>query len=406
MNVYLARQPIFTKDKKIYAYELLFRGGMENFFPDIDGDSATSRVLSSTFFSSDFQQIAGEKHTFINFTQGLISRRIPLIFPRQVTTVEILENVAPDEQFMECCRELVRGGYQIALDDFEYRQDLSELIGLADIIKVDLLSTPEDRIVQYVKRFSPLGCSFLAEKVETVEQFRWACEVGFTYFQGYFFSKPEVLSGTDIPSLKMNLLQVMSEAGKEGFSVDELDRLIERDVGISYKLLRYLNSPFFRRNTEIRSIRHAIMLLGEKGVKSFLSVIIMAELSQDKPDELLRSSVMRARLCEKLGHLSGMGGDPSLLFTLGLFSLIDAILDSPMEEVLKKLPLAKEIKIALLGGKTRLSEHLLLAKEYERGDWEAALARAAAMKLDLEKLPEIYIDALGFADALIETART
>jgi c-di-GMP-related signal transduction protein len=405
MKVYLARQPIFTRDKRIYAYELLFRGGMENFFPNIDGDSATSRVLSSTFFSADFQQIAGEKRTFINFTKGLISRRIPLIFPRQITTVEILENIVPDGQFMECCRELSREGYQLALDDFEYREDLAELIGLAHIIKVDFLSTPEDRIVQYVKRFANVGCSFLAEKVETNEQFRWACDLGFSYFQGYFFSKPEVLGGTDIPSLKMNLLQIMSEAGKEGFSVDELDRLVERDVGVSYKLLRYLNSPFFRRNTDINSIKHAIMLLGEKGVKSFLSVIIMAELSQDKPDELLRSSVMRARLCEKLGHLSGTGADPSLLFTLGLFSLIDAILDSPMEQVMKKLPLAGEIKRTLLGEKTRFSEYLTLAEKYERGDWDGVLSQASTMKLDLDKLPELYMDALGFADALIETAR-
>jgi c-di-GMP-related signal transduction protein len=405
MKVYLARQPIFTRDKQIYAYELLFRGGVENIFPNIDGDSATSRVLSNTFFSSDFQQIAGDKRTFINFTKKLIDRRIPLMFPNQVTTVEILENIVPDARFMECCRELAAGGYQIALDDFEYHDDLADLMGLANIIKIDFISTPQMRITGYLRSFSGNGTLFLAEKVETHEQFQWACDMGFTYFQGYFFSKPEVMGSTDIPSLKVNLLQIMSEASKEGFSVDELERLIERDVGISYKLLRYLNSPFFRRNTGISSIKHAIMLLGEKGVKSFLSVIIMAELSEDKPDELLRNSVTRARLCESLGHMTGKRVDSALLFTTGLFSLIDAILDCPMEQVLGKLPLAAEIKTTLLGDDTRLTDYLSLAKCYERGDWNAVLPLASALGLDQEKLPEIYIDALGFADALIDTAR-
>ena len=405
MKVYLARQPIFTGDKKIYAYELLFRGGVENFFPAIDGDSATSRVLSNTFFSSDLQQIAGDRRIFVNFTRELVSRRIPLIFPHQVTTVELLEDIVPDGEFMTSCREISARGYQIALDDFTYRDDLAELMGLSDIVKIDFLATPRDRIAKCLDRFAGLSFAFLAEKVETNEQFRWACDMGFTYFQGYFFSRPEVMGGTDIPPLKVNLLQIMTEAGREGFSMDELDRLIERDVGISYKLLRYLNSPFFRRKTEISSIRHAIMLLGEKGIKGFLSVIVMSELSQDKPDELLKSSVVRARLCEKLGLLNGRRTDPSHLFTLGLFSLIDAILDSPMEQVLRKLPLTGDIKSALLGEQNSLSGYLRLAESYERGDWDAVTAHAAAMGLDQESLPDIYLDALGFADALVSTAQ-
>lgn len=403
MKVYIARQPIFTRNKKIYAYELLFRESMENFFPDIDGNSATSRVLSSTFFSSDIEKITGGKRAFINFTRELIHRKVPLLFPMQTTTVEILETVEPDELVIECCRDLCAGGYQIALDDFVYRNSLDELIELADIIKIDFLSTGIDEIREYVKMLSKKKCELLAEKVETNEQFRMAREMGFSYFQGFFFSKPEVMGETDIPSLKMNLLQIMAEAGSDNFRIDELKRLIERDVGISYKLLRYLNSPFFRRRNEITSIKHAILLLGEKGMKSFLSVIIMSVLSQDKPDELLKASVMRARLCENLGLLQGKNIDPAELFTLGLFSLIDAILDSPMEQIMKKLPLAQEIKAALLEQDNRLSEFLRLTKEYEMGNWEEVFSGASSLGLETSRLPEIYLDALGFADALLET---
>ncbi|MRR36946.1 HDOD domain-containing protein, partial [bacterium] len=347
----------------------------------------------------------GGSRSFINFTKQLIDRKVPLIFPPEVTTIEILENITPDAQFTENCRELSKAGFQLALDDFEYDEALNEIIALADIIKIDFLSTSPDRIKNYVNTFMNRNCAFLAEKVETNEQFRMACDMGFSYFQGYFFSKPEVMDQTEIPTLKMNLLQIMSASTSDKFNVDELDKLIERDLGISYKLLRYLNSPFFRRNNEITYIKHAIMLLGEKGVKGFLSVIIMAEMSQDKPDELLRSSVMRARLCENLGRMDGKRIDPSELFTLGLFSLIDAILDSPMERVLQKLPLAQEIKNALLNENNRISDYLRLVEQYEKGDWNTVLSLSSRLGLDTEKLPEAYFEALGFADALLETTK-
>ncbi len=403
MNVYLARQPIFSREKTIHAYELLFRDGIANFFPDIDGSSATSRVLSSTFFSSDIEQITGGKRAFINFTPELIHLGIPQLFPPQITTIEILEDVHPDAPFLQCCAELSSAGYQIALDDFTYRRELLGLIQLADIIKIDFLNTDMDTIRRYVEVLSRNGCTLLAEKVETMEQFRTALDLGFTYFQGYFFSKPELMRETEIPILKMNLLQIMAEADNDDFRVNEMRKLIERDVGISYKLLCYMNSPFFRRLNEITSIKHAILMLGEKGIKSFLSVIIMSELSQDKPDELLKSSVIRAKLCESLGALKAGRTDPSQLFTLGLFSLIDAILESPMEHVLEKLPLSHEIKAALLDGKGFLSSYLRLAESYERGNWGEVISLGSALGIDTEKLPAIYFHALGWADALMET---
>nr|HPL87244.1 EAL domain-containing protein [Deltaproteobacteria bacterium] len=233
MNTYIARQPIFSRDKKIYAYELLFRDGMKDFFPDIDGSSATSRVLSSAFFSSDIKQITSGKKAFINFNRDLINQRIPQLFPSQVTIVEILEDVEPDGLFIENCRALSSKGYKIALDDFQYRRELDALIPIADIIKMDFQNTDPETLEQYVEMFSRKGYTLLAEKVETVEEFRKACSMGFTYFQGYFFSKPELVRETEIPALKMNLIQIMSEAGNDEFRINEMERLIERDVGIS-----------------------------------------------------------------------------------------------------------------------------------------------------------------------------
>lgn len=401
MQVYLARQPIFTHDKKIFAYELLFRGGMANYFPDIDGNSATSRVLSNTFFSSDIEHITGGKKAFINFTYELLELKIPLLFSSKTTTIEILEDVIPDKALIASCAEMSAKGYLIALDDFEYDPALEPLIDLADFIKIDFIKSTHDEIRDYIEKLSGKGVKFLAEKIETYEEFQTALDLGFTYFQGYFFSKPQVMQETDIPSLKMNLLQIMTEANKDDFRVSELQKLIERDVGISYKLLRYLNSPFFRRRNEVSSIKQAIVMLGENGIKRFLSVIILAELSYDKPDELLKSSIVRAKICESLAIKKGAGVDPSELFTLGLFSLIDAILDSDMKTVMKKLPLSEEIKRALLKRDNRHSEYLKLTESYEQGDWEAAAGSASALGIDMGVLPAIYFDALGWADALL-----
>ncbi len=403
MDVYTARQPIFTRSKEIFAYELLFRGGMENCFPGIDGDSATSRLLSNTFFTSSIEQITGGKRAFINFTRELLVRRIPLMFPPQVTTVEILENIVPDEKIIECCREFSSMGYVLALDDFTYTPEIEPLIDLSDIIKVDFMLSTKEQIEDYAARFSGNGKKLLAEKVETSEDFDKALQMGFTYFQGYFFSKPQIIREADVPTLKMNLLGIIAEIRKEDYQVGKLQKLIERDVGISYKLLRYLNSPFFRRQQEISSIRQAIVMLGEKGINQFLSVIILCELSQDKPDELLKSSVIRARMCESLGRLKGRGPDPSELFTLGLFSHIDAILDNSMENIMKKLPLSEIIKKTLTGLKTDISDYLDLTVSYEQAAWDRVALLSPALVIAQEKLPQIYREALGWADSILAT---
>ncbi len=400
MDVFMARQPIFDAHKEIYAYELLFRGSIDNIFPDIDGECATSRLLSNTFFTADIEKITDGKHAFINFTHELLIRGIPLMFPPEITTVEVLEDVRVDAALLESLTAIASQGYCIALDDFQYTPEMEPLITLCDIIKVDFrLSSPAE-ILGMVERFRASGIRLLAEKVETDEEFRQALSMGFTYFQGYFFSRPQVMKERDIPTLQVNLLQIMSETGGRDFSVPRLSSLIERDVGVSYKLLRYMNSPYYRRVCEITSIRHAIVMLGETGIKRFLSVIVLAELSQDKPDELLRTSLIRAKLCESLAGRGTFRPNPSELFTTGLFSLIDAILDDHMPSIMQKLPLSPNIKRTLLGRATPLSAYLELAVSYERGCWEEATRYAIRLDIPPGHLPALYLDALEWADGL------
>jgi EAL and modified HD-GYP domain-containing signal transduction protein len=398
MEVYVARQPIFKRDKKISGYELLFRGGMSNLFPDIDGDTATSKVLSSSFLTIGIEKITGLKVAFVNFTQDLLINRVPLMFPRERVVVEVLEDVEPEQDVIKVCREINRRGYEIALDDFFYKSNLDPLISSADIIKFDFRSTSFEEMEQHIKKLSKYGVDLLAEKVETYEEFNRALEMGFNYFQGYFFSKPEVIKGRDISSSNMLLLQVMAEANKQDFRFQALEKIIARDVAITYKLFRYINSTFYRTVTPISSIKQAIVMLGEKGIRRFVSLVAMAKLAADKPDELIRTSIIRARFCELLAEKSPSKVSPSELFILGLFSLIDAILDESMESLMEKLPLSDGIKGALVYDQGELRDYLRLTLSYETGNWQLVSNTAARLGLKEEDLPNCFMDALSWAD--------
>ena len=236
MEVYVARQPIFNKDKEIFGYELLFRESMSNFFPDIDGNTATSKLLHNSFFTIGIEEITGSKLAFINFTQELLINRMPLMFPRERVVVEILEDVEPQEDVVTACQEIAKRGYSIAMDDFFYKSELDPLIALTNIIKFDLRATSFEEMEGYVKNLANGDLRFLAEKVETHDEFNRALKIGCHYFQGYFFSKPEILKGRDFSGAQMNLLEIMTEANKENFSFQNLE-IWKKAIEIGDKLL-------------------------------------------------------------------------------------------------------------------------------------------------------------------------
>jgi EAL and modified HD-GYP domain-containing signal transduction protein len=401
MNVYVARQPIFTGRKSIHGYELLFRDSMVNSMPDVDGNTATSRLLSNSFFTLDIESLVGGKKAFINFTEDHLCEKTPFLFPSDKITVEILEDVNSCEPVINACHDMVENGYEIALDDFLYKSELEPLVALASIIKVDFRSTPIEEVRKLVDELRPYRVKFLAEKVETHDEFQQALEIGFEYFQGYFFRKPEVVTGKDFSPSKLSLLQIMAEVNREDFTFEKLEELILRDVSISYKLLRYINSAYFRRLCEISSVRHAIALLGQRETKRFISFMAMADLAHDKPDELIRTSIIRAKLCELLGSKGSSRIDKSELFTLGLFSLIDAILDEDMKDIMDRLPLSARIKRALVDGAGILSDYVDLISSYEAGDWDGVSELVEKMKLDEDTIPEFYLSAVGWADHTI-----
>lgn len=397
MDVFVARQPIFTIDKTISAYELLFRTGKTNHFPDIDGETATTSILSSSFFTIGIEKIAAGKMAFINFTEELLLKGTPQLFPQEKLVVEILEDVQPTPQIVETCRQLKEMGYKLALDDFVYSQSFAELLALSDIIKIDFRNTSSEKLVEMVAALQQYGCQLLAEKVETNEEFEQAVSLGFTYFQGYFFAKPEILQNKDLSASKMTLMQLISQINSEEFDVVKLENLVTRDVSVSYKLLKYLNSSYFGRIQPLSSVRQAISFLGENQFKMFVSLVATSKLAGNKPNELVRLAIIRAYFLE--GLATALQKDKNELFLLGLFSLINAMLNQKMETILKKLPLSESIITALRDREGELFFFLRLVETYESGNWIAFRYAQKKINIDSEKVVNIYLDALARADS-------
>lgn len=397
MDVFVARQPIFDINKKIYAYELLFRSGESNGFPDIDGETATTSLLSSSFFTVGIDKIGAGKLVFINFTEELLLNETPQLFPPDKMVVEILEDVSPGPEIVSACQVLKDKGYSLALDDFVYSKQFEELLHLSNIIKIDFRLTPVETLGEMVETLKQYNCKLLAEKVETYDEFHQAVELGFDYFQGYFFSKPEVLKNKDLSSSQGGMLRLISKINTEEFDVESLAGLVAQDVSITYKLLKYINSSHFSRLQPLTSIRQAITFLGENGFKMFVSLIATSKLSENKPEELIRTSIIRARFLEQIG--SQLKKDSSELFLLGLFMSIDAMLDQSIENVIGKMPLSDSLKEALVSRTGELYVFVRLVESYEAGKWVAF--RFAQKKLGLTDnlITKFYVDALAWADS-------
>ena len=398
MDTYIARQPIFDRKKHLFAYELLFRDGLSNCFPEIDGDTATSKVLSSSFLSIGIESITGGKRAFINFTQNLLTSEIPFMFPRQSTVVEILEDVNPVPEVIETCKKLSSDGYYLALDDFFFEAGMLALVKLVNIIKIDFRSTPIDKIKSLINNPQLAGIKLLAEKIETNEEFKNARDLGFAYFQGYFFSEPEIIKGKELAGSTLQLLNLIIEINKPDVNLEKLEKIIEHDISITYKLLRYVNSASIKRRAEISSIRKAVMIIGLDELKRLTSLISLSKVSVDKPDELIKSSCIKARFCEKLGQESTSLTKYNEIFLIGLFAHIDAILDQPMKEIMEKIPISKTISDALINGEGEAVKYLRLAECYERGEWNDVKQYAAQTSVDESVIPGIYIEACKWAD--------
>ena len=404
MEYFLARQPIFDTKKEVYGYELLYRGSIKNIYNSLDPDSATVDVIINTFIQEGILKIVENKKAFINFTKELIEKEFPSLLPKDIVVIEILEDIPPDENFLKIIKNLKNKGYIIAIDDFIFQEHLLLFVELADIIKVDFLELPlNDDRARVVKEFKKYNIKFLAEKVETIEDYNIGKELGYELFQGYFFSKPQLIKGRKIPENKIVYLQLINEASKPDLDFRKIEKMLKRDVSLPIKLLRYVNSPFFGFRSKIESVRHALALLGEKEFKKWISLISLVHLGGKFQEELIKLALTRAKLFEELSkHSSILLNYKDKLFLTGILSTVDAILQKPMEEILDDLNIADDIKEALLGKRNVLNEMIELAKAVEYSRWDEIDKFLIKYKINQKDFNSSYVNAIVWTQEILK----
>jgi EAL and modified HD-GYP domain-containing signal transduction protein len=385
------------RDLKVYGYELLYRSA-----PDadssagiIDGDKATAAVIEG-FQVRGIENITGGKKAFINFTQNLILGGIIPYFPSKSMVVEVLEAVEPCPEMIAALRSLKKKGYKIALDDFTYRPELKSMLALADIVKIDFLENVFTMRNFYAvcSHINLSKCLLLAEKVENRQVYEKARDLGCQLFQGYFFAKPSTVSEKTVVVSRLSALRLITETSRPEVDFDAVSDIIKHDVGLTYKILKLVNSSYFGVLQEITDIKRAIVFLGQRELKKWVSFVALTDMGDSKPPELIEMSLVRARFCELIASLLGMQSEGESFFLGGLFSLLDVLLDVSVDTVLEDILLPDTTQDALLGkpGPLRDALDLIVAKEH--GDWETMERFCEKLHVGSGDITELYAGSL------------
>ena len=402
VEAYIARQPIFKRDLSIFGYELLFRGGAsDKQYTDSDADQATSRVVMESFYSRGVESITGGKPAFINFTTRLLLENTATLFPKEHLIVEILENVAPTPEIVEACRELSRKGYRLAMDDFVYRPEYDPLISISRIIKFDFLNSSPKEIKKTIKKARLEKKWLLAEKIQTIEDFQVAVDLGFSLFQGYFFSKPVTLSAKALSPLKVSYISLLKEINSYDYlDYHKLAETIRNDVALSYRLLKLVNSAYYGLRTVVKDISQALTIIGTREIRKWIFMIALMGLSVDKPDELIKMSMIRGRFLEHLNSKSIRILTNDTVFQTGLFSMLDVLMGMPMESAFEGMYLDDEVYAALVDRTGTLYALLELVISLEHSDWDRADELTSVLQIKPGVVTEEYLDAVKWCNQL------
>ncbi len=403
MYSYVARQPILDINRQVIAYELLFRDGKSNSFPNIDPNQATSNILTNNHLTLGLEQITGNLPAYINFHDDTLIRHFPSFLDPQKVVLEILEDVTVNEELVTACTSLKEKGFQIALDDYDFDPKWQIFFPLISIIKVDILAFTILEISKLVRQLVGLNITLLAEKVETAQQFEQLKMLGFTLFQGYFFAKPEMLKQKKISTNKHSIIDLIHHANQVELDLNAINDIFRIDPGLSYKLLRFINSATYGSRQEISSLKHALAYIGEVELKKFIALLSLADLSEGKTPEIMRLSLVRAKFCEQIAHFRHASENPPKAFLTGILSLIDGILDHDLESLLNVLPVHSEIKAALRNENNDLALYLLLIKKIEQGDWQESEVIAVTLSLNSEICFQAYKKSLTWADQILSS---
>jgi c-di-GMP-related signal transduction protein len=398
-EAFIARQPIVDEDQRIVAYELLFRHRADATSAQIvDDASAGVKVLANALHNMGAQWVMGEKLAFINMGEDMLHSSLSELLPPDKVVLEILETVKATPELIERVRELRQLGYKMALDDFSFEPESEALLEFADYVKLDFLAHDEATLSGWVHQIKRYGPKLLAEKVETPAQYQIALSMGFEYFQGYYFARPENLIAKVINPSYAHVLDLLNRVRKDA-EAKEIEGVFKRDPALTFKLLRYINSVGFGLSCEIQSIRHAVAVLGMRQLYRWLTLLLVTAESNNPP-ALSRTAIVRGRLAERLGAIYMGKVDQDNLFIVGVFSLLPAMLESPMEEILDRLVLPDNISDALINHGGMYGPILKLVEAVEGRDAQQIAALADELVLDSAQVNAAHLEALAWTEQM------
>ena len=393
-KVLIGRQAIFDAQLQVVGYELLYRSSQMNAATFSDGDTVTARVMLDAYLEIGLEKLVGPHLAFINLTTKFVRDQLCENLPKDQVVLEILEDIPMEDSVLEGMARLSSLGYTLALDDFTYDETLRPMVERSQIVKLDVMALGMEGLAEQVAQLRQFKVKLLAEKVETQEQFEFCKNLEFEYYQGYFFCKPVIVEGARIPPNQIAVLTLLARLQNPEAEMGEIEEIIRKDISLSYKVLRYVNSAFFSLSKKVDSIRQAACLVGLARLKTWATLLVMAGL-ENKPLELLMVALVRGKMCEELA-LTLKETNADEFFTVGLFSVLDALLDKPMEEVLAIVDLSQPVRSALIEQSGKMGDVLECVLGYERGDWEAIQGQP----LQMDILRQSYFEALAFKDSL------
>jgi EAL and modified HD-GYP domain-containing signal transduction protein len=351
-------------------------------------------MLSAALTDIGLDSIVGTQPAWVNVGAAFLVDGLAAALPPERAVIEVLESTTATAPVLDAVAKLRAGGYRIALDDFVYSPELVPLLELADVVKLDALALGTDGLEQQVALVRPHRVELVAEKVETYDVLDMCRELGFTRFQGYFLSKPRVLSSERVSSETALRMQLIAQLNDRDADFDRLAEIIASDVGLTYRMLRYINSAYVGLRRPVGSIREALVALGAQRVRSWATLLLITDAATGRRD-LAAIALHRADMCQALA--AATGDDPQRAFTVGLLSVVDALLDCPLAEALAGLPIAAEVASALLRREGRLGDLFERVLAYERGDFAAA----TRSPLDPPTLTRAYLQAIEWSSELL-----
>lgn len=393
MDVYVARQPIFDKNMDILGYELLYRGSMNNSYEELNENQVTAELINNSFLTMHFHELTSGTKAFINFSKDMLIKEIPLLLPKESTVVEILEKVEMSGGLIEACRKLSDNGYIIVLGDFVFNETYIPLIETAHIIKVEFSAINYEVQRKLINKYKN-RIKFLAEKVETREEYQNALNMGYDYFQGYFFSKPTLIKSKEINSLNMSLIRILNVLNENEPEFQRIAEIIETDIGISYKLLKLANSVVLGSKNEIHSIKQALVQLGIDELRKWIYVLILKDVQEIENKELIKTCLIRAKFMELLANETGKKGKKLEYFLTGMFSSIDVLLNRSMKEITDELILSDDVRKALSGQDNDIKRMLDIIINYEVQKKNVAEINKIAEDLTIKTFMNKYMESL------------